>query len=103
VLITTFLLTVLVDPTVAIQVGVVMAAILFMHRMANAVEIETDAHLIERDTPDSAPRDHAVFDGAADGHRFVVYRINGPFFLGATQKFLSVLDSHRRRAKYLYP
>lgn len=92
VLATTFLLTVLVDLTVAIQVGVVMASILFMHRMANAVEIETETHLIETDAPDSAPRDHAVFDGSADGHRYVVYRINGPFFFGATQKFLSVLD-----------
>jgi SulP family sulfate permease len=92
VLIATFLLTVLVDLTVGIQVGVVLAAILFMHRMANAFEVQTETSFIEPDLSDSTPRDHAVFDGSADGKRFVVYRINGPFFFGATQKFLSVLD-----------
>src|SRR3546814_3937165 len=40
VLLVTFGLTVLVDLTVAIQVGVVLAAILFMHRMAQVVQVE---------------------------------------------------------------
>jgi SulP family sulfate permease len=92
VLVVTFLLTVLVDLTVAIEVGVVLAAILFMHRMANAVEIETETHLIEEDKPDSAPRDHAVFDGRSNHRRSIVYRINGPFFFGATHKFSRALE-----------
>ncbi len=93
VLLITFLLTVLVDLTVAIEVGVVLAALLFMHRMANAVEIETEAHLIEEDVPDSTPRSAETIDAARNHRRSVVYRINGPFFFGATQKFSSVLDS----------
>ncbi len=92
VLMTTFLLTVLVDLTAAIEVGIVLAAILFMHRMANAVAIETEHHLIEEDEPDSAPRDGAPYDASANGRRYVVYRISGPFFFGATQAFSSVLE-----------
>ncbi len=92
VLVITFLLTVLVDLTVAIEVGVVLASFLFMHRMATVVEIDAETHIIERDLADDAPRDHAAFDGASDHRHTVVYRINGPFFFGATQKFASVLD-----------
>src|SRR3546814_14513316 len=40
VLLVTFGLTVMVDLTVAIQVGVVLAALLFMHRMAQVVQVE---------------------------------------------------------------
>jgi SulP family sulfate permease len=93
VLVTTFVLTVAINLTAAIEVGVVMAAILFMHRMANAVSIEAEATVIERDTSDTALREGAVFDGAAgaDSHT-VIYRINGPFFFGATEQFAAVLD-----------
>lgn len=91
VLATTFLLTVLVDLTTAIEVGVVLAALLFMHRMANAVEIETGATIIDEDRPDNAPRDHDVL-AAPDRPDVVVYRINGPFFFGATEKFSSTLN-----------
>jgi SulP family sulfate permease len=82
VLLVTFALTVLVDLTVAIEAGVALAALMFMHRMANAVEIE------ERTLDE---RDDAV--EAASGGRTIVYRINGPFFFGATRKLANVLDN----------
>jgi SulP family sulfate permease len=82
VLLVTFLLTVLVDLTVAIEAGVGLAALMFMHRMANAVEIEESTHDAHAD---------AVAEAAAND-RVIVYRINGPFFFGATQKLASVLD-----------
>ncbi|MEJ0012735.1 MAG: SulP family inorganic anion transporter [Bauldia sp.] len=82
VLLVTFVLTVLVDLTVAIEAGVALAALMFMHRMANAVEIE-ERRLEERDEA-LAP--------AGDTHT-IVYRINGPFFFGATQKLATVLDN----------
>jgi SulP family sulfate permease len=81
VLLVTFFLTVLVDLTVAIEAGVALAALMFMHRMANAVEIE------ERRLE---ARDEALGEQAY--RHTVIYRINGPFFFGATQKLASVLD-----------
>src|SRR5690606_11544880 len=54
ILLTTFLLTILVDLTVAIEVGVIMAALFFMHRMASVVEIATDMTIIDRDQDDLA-------------------------------------------------
>jgi SulP family sulfate permease len=93
VLVVTFLLTVLVDLTVAIEVGIVLAAILFMHRMANAVAIETEHHLIETDESDSADSGPELPERETkNGRHKIVYRINGPFFFGATQAFSSVLE-----------
>jgi SulP family sulfate permease len=100
VLATTFLLTVFVDLTTAIEVGVVLAALLFMHRMANAVEIETGGTLIDEDRPDTSPRDHAVITPDEESG-VVVYRINGPFFFGATEKFSSTLNRMGRMPRLL--
>lgn len=91
VLATTFLLTVLVDLTTAIEVGVVLAALLFMHRMANVVEIETGTTIIEEDRPDRAPGEVDPVE-TPNQPDVVVYRINGPFFFGATEKFSSTLS-----------
>jgi SulP family sulfate permease len=86
VLVVTFALTVLVDLTVAIEAGVALAALMFMHRMANAVEIDERRHEVVSDA--SA----AAIESAAARRHMIVYRINGPFFFGATQKLASVLD-----------
>lgn len=92
VLVVTFVLTVVVDLTVAIEVGVVLAAFLFMHRMADAVEIQTEHRIIQEDQADGAPRESPPLDQIASPPGTVVYRINGPFFFGASQKFSSTLD-----------
>ena len=52
VLLATFGLTVLVDLTVAIEVGIVLAAIIFMHRMAEATAIQKGVSLVEKDRDD---------------------------------------------------
>lgn len=89
VMVGTFLLTVVVDLTVAIGFGVVTAAMLFMHRMAEAVEVETHERLLQEDEPDV----RRLTDPAADlPDGVAVYRINGPFFFGATERISSVLD-----------
>jgi SulP family sulfate permease len=91
----TLLLTVFFDLTVGIQVGVVLAAIFFMHSMAEAVEIESHRplHLIDRDAPDSAPRSHAPLAPAlTHADDVLVYTINGPFFFGAASHLSVALD-----------
>ena len=85
VLLVTFGLTVFVDLTVAIGVGVTLASLLFMARMAEAVEVgtsgEKDADL---DFEDVHQRD-ALPSGVE------VFRINGPFFFGVASELLDTL------------
>ena len=70
-LLVTFMLTVFVDLVVAVNVGVVLAALLFMRRMAETVSIEQQAFDDERRRRSGAARS------------VLVYRIDGPFFFGA--------------------
>jgi len=86
VLLTTFLLTVFVDLTVAIEVGMVLAAFLFMRRMAEVTNISVLTHEF------SDPVDDFESDPNAVRRRVVpagveVYEINGPFFFGAAEMF----------------
>lgn len=85
VLLLTFGLTVLVDLTVAIGVGVTLASLLFMARMAEAVEVDITA----RKDPDLDPEDAHQRDALPDGVE--VFRINGPFFFGVAGELLDTL------------
>jgi sulfate permease, SulP family len=82
VLLTCFLLTVVFDMTVSVTAGTVLAALLFMRRMALVSEV----------TAVSPPSE-------TDGHvrGLVVYEIAGPLFFGAAQKALDVLRQMERR------
>jgi SulP family sulfate permease len=95
---TTFLLTVMVDLSLAIQVGVVLASLLFIKRMADVTH--TTAYLdgmMDESEPDDAdsirlrdvPGDVAVFE------------INGAFFFGAADKFKSTLNTVQKKPKVL--
>ena len=86
VLLTTFLLTVLVDLTVAIEVGMVLAAFLFMRRMAEVTNISVLTHEFTDPEDDfegdpNAVRRRQIPDGVQ------VYEITGPFFFGAAEMF----------------
>lgn len=85
VLLLTFGLTVLVDLTVAIGVGVTLASLLFMARMAEAVEVDTSS---KKDT-DLDSEDVHQRDSLPDGVE--VFRINGPFFFGVAGELLDTL------------
>jgi SulP family sulfate permease len=82
VLVTCFGLTVAFDMVLAVSVGVVMAALLFMRRMSELTNISLDTDL---------SRDYPIPEGV------VVYEIGGPLFFGAAQKAMSVLDTVQRR------
>lgn len=91
VLVVTFLLTVLVDLTVAIQAGVVLAAILFMKRMADVTQVGYITSMMEdeEDTSDDDPNSikrYTVPKGVE------VFEVNGPFFFGAADRFKHVLS-----------
>jgi SulP family sulfate permease len=88
VLLATFALTLLFDLTVAIQVGVVLAALLFMRRMAEITEARHITGVLDDDEADDDPqrlRRRDVPPGIE------VFEVNGPFFFGATDKFRSAL------------
>jgi len=92
VLLITFALTVLVDLTVAIEVGVVLAAVLFMHRMAEAVAIQTHQTLITEDIDDFA-RERNNMDARTQLPKGVqIIELHGPFFFGVASRLGEVLD-----------
>lgn len=90
VLVTTFLLTVFVDLSIAIQIGVVLSALLFMKRMADISK--TYDHEIDTDViPDysNIPKDVKVFE------------ISGPFFFGSAKQYSQVIQSSGTHYKTL--
>ena len=89
VLLTTFLLTVVVDLTVAIEVGMVLSAFLFMRRMAEV----TNVTMLTRELADGTSVDDEDVAGLARQlpKGVVVYEINGPLFFGAAERFRNVL------------
>ena len=92
VLITTFLLVVFRDLTEGILVGFGIGALLFLHRMAQAVQIDGSARHFEADVPDTE-RERSPYDPAlATDQNVVVYRISGAFFFGAAAAVGAALD-----------
>jgi len=84
VLLSTFFLTVLIDLTLAIEVGMVLAAFLFMRRMTQI----SNVGVITKDLNDSAEGDDPMAINKYKVPKGVeVFEINGPFFFGAAYKF----------------
>jgi SulP family sulfate permease len=92
ILLVTFLLTVFVDLVVAVNVGVIVAALMFMRRSAEAVQIE------EQQADTATDAGHAT---PPAGEGVVVYSIQGPFFFGAAEKLERTLAHTQRRAHTL--
>jgi len=90
VLLATFLLTIFYDLLTGIGTGVVLGSFLFLHRMAESVEVEGDPKLVREDMSDSVDGRRA-YTGQAPGD-VMVYRISGAFFFGATARVNLILD-----------
>ncbi len=88
VLLMTFFLTVIFDLTVAIEVGLVIACVLFMKRVMETTEISviTDEIDPNKESDMEMHEEHlAVPDGVE------VYEINGPYFFGIATKFEEIM------------
>lgn len=83
VLVTTFLLTVIFDLVVAIEVGIVCAAFLFMKRMSDVTDVEGWKYVDDEDDKDSVSLKTVP-------ENTMVYEINGPLFFGAADKLLRI-------------
>jgi len=94
ILLLTFFLTVFVDLVVAVNVGVILAALLFMRRMADAVNVEEDG-ASTNDPGNIGPTVRPLPDGV------VVFGIEGPFFFGAAEKLERALAHVQRRTTTL--
>ena len=96
VLLTTFGLTVFVDLIVAVNVGVILAALLFMRRMSAVVELEPQtAQQIQEQI------EQAGLTELPKG--VMIYSINGPFFFAAVDNFERTLrQAHTRPAVVIF-
>ena len=83
VLLTTFILTVLVDLTVAIEVGVVLSAILFMKRMSDISEKRIATNVVDTDV---------IEDYSQLPKGVGVYEISGPLFFASARRFSEVIQ-----------
>ncbi len=96
VLLITFFLTVIFDLTVAIEVGLLIACLLFMRRMAESTQIKVIADEIDPndETDAEVHEEHLIIPKGVE-----VYEINGPYFFGIANKFeelMAALDDHPR-------
>lgn len=83
VLVTTFVLTVVFDLVVAIEVGIVMAALLFMKRMSDVTQVSGWKYVDDEDDPDSISLRTVPKDT-------LVYEFSGPLFFAAADKILQM-------------
>ncbi|WP_321286764.1 SulP family inorganic anion transporter [uncultured Sunxiuqinia sp.] len=90
ILLVTFFLTVLVDLTYAIEVGIVLSALLFMKRMADAgsqTSNEIDSDVLEN------------YGSLPEG--LAIYEISGPFFFASAKQYCSTLKTTGQKSKVL--
>lgn len=97
----TFLLTVLIDLTVAVQAGVILAAFLFMRRMAEVTNVTVMTGSADGESEGDDPRDPNALGGRQIPPGVEVYEVNGPFFFGAANKFRDTIATVSRRPKVL--
>jgi SulP family sulfate permease len=89
ILLLTFFLTVFVDLVVAVNVGVIFAALFFMRRMADSVNVEQHIEMLPGSGTPGAPAVPA-------NNGVVIYSIEGPFFFGAAEKLERTLEHIHR-------
>jgi SulP family sulfate permease len=94
VVVVTFLLVVFRGLTEGILIGFAIGALLFLHRMAQAVEVEAVRPILEPDLPDMANDGREPYDAkVATDPDIVVFRLSGAFFFGAAAAVAATLDS----------
>lgn len=99
----TFLLTVIFDLTVAIEVGLICACLLFMRRMAETTDVKVISDEINPAEEESdfqlGNLEHLTIPEGVE-----VYEINGPYFFGAGNKFeeiMGALRHHRPKVRII--
>src|SRR5690606_14311064 len=94
VMVSTFLLTVLIDLTVAIEIGMVLAAFLFMRKIMLSSSVQS-LSLVEGESLDDSYKDYDLPKGVD------LFEIHGPLFFGVAYKFKDAMRIVERPAKIL--
>lgn len=97
VLLITFFLTIIFDLTVAIEVGLIIACLLFMKRMSETTDVKVIMDEID-------PNDESDIKLENNEHLIIpdgveVYEINGPYFFGAGNRFEEIMARFGNRPK----
>ena len=103
VLLVTFVLTILFDLVVAIEVGMVLAMFLFVKRMSENKLIEnvsSEMGIVFHEEEDDSGVDEKEMKAHID-QRIAMYEINGPLFYGVINKFLDILNELRSTTRIL--
>lgn len=89
VLLVTFFLTVIFDLTVAIEVGILIACLLFMRRMTEVTNVSVETGELDLSADSDLPEntEHLIIPD-----RVEVYEINGPYFFGIANRFEEVMN-----------
>ncbi len=103
VLLITFFITVLVDLVKAIEVGMVLASLLFMKRMSDVTEVnELTRDAAEEDDSYTPSFDRSLLEYLPKSSDHIqVYEINGPLFFGAADKFLDAINEVDGKTKII--
>ena len=98
VLLITFFLTIIFDLTIAIEVGLIIACLLFMRRMSETTDVKVIANEINPDEEYSDMKlgnlEHLTIPKGVE-----VYEINGPYFFGAGNRFEEIMATMGDRPK----
>ena len=97
VLVLTFLLTIIFDLTVAIEVGLICACLLFMRRMSETTDVR--AVYDEIDLNEDADMQAGNLEHLTIPKGVEVYEINGPYFFGAGNRFEDIMSRYGQRPK----
>jgi SulP family sulfate permease len=93
----TFILTVIFDLTIAIEIGLVLACLLFLRRMTETTKVSVLTDEIDPDEEsdlDASSLEHLIIPEGVE-----VYEINGPYFFGVANKFEDVMASMQQQPK----
>lgn len=94
VMLITFFLTVLIDLTVAVYTGVLLASLLFMRSMSEASSIQTVEHeSMENKTSNTLLKEYDLHDAVQ------LFCISGPFFFGMVDRFQHIVNRRNKTVK----
>jgi len=97
VLLITFFLTIIFDLTVAIEVGLIIACLLFMKRMSETTDVKVIMDEIDPNDESDIKLENNEHLTIPDGVE--VYEINGPYFFGAGNRFEEIMARFGKRPK----
>lgn len=95
ILLTTFILTVVLDLVVAIEIGMVLSSFMFMKRMSESVNVQ---NITSETTSEESLFDEELIDVPKD---ILLYEINGPLFFGAARQFQETVTNTHLQPKVI--